>query len=85
MPDFVSEILTAISAAGISYFIARRKNNAEAGMAELALTEKMITMWREQTENLRAEMKRMEAEIQELRAEIEQLRMENTELRSRIE
>ena len=81
MPDFISEIITAAAAAGISYLVARRKNNAEAGMAELAMTERMITMWREQTESLRAEMKRMEAEIQELREEVAKLRAENAELR----
>jgi len=98
----MSEILSWILAGGIpistiiTWFLARRKNNAEASLteaeaskseaaakiSELDVVEKAVTIWREMSERLEESLKEQSKKIESLEHENKQLRLEIQKLRN---
>lgn len=94
MPDiqgYLGEMVTGGVAALVTWFFSRRQQAAATEMLELDLTDRAITIWRNQSENLWGEVGRIRADMNELtrenealKKEVHQLRKENDQLRRRL-
>ena len=68
----------------LTWLFARRKNRAEAQQSELDVVEQAIRIWREMSEELRAELKASTTIIEGLRAKVDELAQENQALRLEV-
>lgn len=82
--NFLFPVLTSIVTAGATWFIARRKNDAEARASELDTVEKAVAIWREIAQDLKKELEAQSVEIGKLREEVSTLRRDNARLLSEM-
>jgi chromosome segregation ATPase len=88
---WISEAVTGLISAVLAWFFSRRQQAATAEMLELDLTDRAITIWRNQSENLWGEVSRIRADMNDLmkenealKKEVESLRRENNDLKRRL-
>jgi peptidoglycan hydrolase CwlO-like protein len=84
MTEILLPALTAIIGAASSWFLARRKVKAEAVNTELDAIEKAVSIWRQLSEGLKAELDVLKNQYAEVHKELEQLRQENLQLKRKI-
>lgn len=54
--DFLTTIITGAASSGLTWFLARKKNRAEAKGLEIANLDKAAAIWREVSVDLKAEV-----------------------------
>jgi chromosome segregation ATPase len=88
---WLSEGVTGLIAASLTWFFSRRQQAATTEMLELDLTDRAITIWRNQSENLWLEVNRIRTDLdavtkenEALRKEVDRLRRENEVLKKRL-
>src|SRR5688572_29259439 len=79
--EMIINALTGITTATITWYAARRKNNAESYVSELDAVERAVKVWRELGEGMQKKYEALHEEIQMLRGEVKVLREENLELK----
>lgn len=84
--------LTGAASSVLTWFLARRRNNADALQAELDNVHKLAGMWREtaekmelQVESLRKQVDGLYAKISDLNKDKERTESENAELRQSVQ
>lgn len=75
----ISNLLTGIS----TYWMGKRKSNAETDNLILTNLEKSMTIYAELVRNLKQEIHELNTKIQELESKVDSLMAENKKLKSR--
>jgi peptidoglycan hydrolase CwlO-like protein len=75
----ISNLLTGIS----TYWMGKRKSNAETDNLILTNLEKSMTIYAELVKNLKQEIHELNTKIQELESKVDSLMAENKKLKSR--
>ena len=80
MESWVQTLITGLGAAGggsfFTWIFARKKTNAEAKGSEIDNVEKVIAIWRETAEKLKASNDELVKEVHSLRQDVDDLRAE---------
>lgn len=76
---FLSNALTAIA----SFFVGKRKSNAETDNLVLSNLEKSMSIYQDLIQNLKEEIHQLNTKITELEAKVDMLMKENRELKNK--
>lgn len=84
LPDWFTNILTALVASLATYFSTRKKENIEIQGGELSNTNEAIKIWRELAQDMTDKVKELSEKIDILTAEVHSLKSENSSLKSKL-
>lgn len=84
LPDWFTNILTALVASLATYFSTRKKENIEIQGGELSNTNEAIKIWRELAQDMTDKVKELSEKIDHLTAEVHSLKSENSALKSKL-
>jgi peptidoglycan hydrolase CwlO-like protein len=84
LPDWFTNILTALVASLATYFSTRKKENIEIQGGELSNTNEAIKIWRELAQDMTDKVKELSEKIDHLTAEVHSLKSENSSLKSKL-
>jgi peptidoglycan hydrolase CwlO-like protein len=84
LPDWFTNILTALVASLATYFSTRKKENIELQGGELSNTQEAIKIWREMAQEMSDKVKELSDKIDNLTAEVHSLKSENSSLKSKL-
>lgn len=84
LPDWFTNILTALIASLATYFSTRKKENVDIQGGELSNTEAAIKIWREMAQDMTDKVKELSEKIDHLTAEVHSLKSENSTLKSKL-
>ena len=84
LPDWFTNILTALVASLATYFSTRKKENIEIQGGELSNTNEAIKIWRELAQDMTDKVKELSEKIDHLIAEVHSLKSENSTLKSKL-
>ena len=84
LPDWFTNILTALIASIATYFSTRKKENVDIQGGELSNTEAAIKIWREMAQDMTDKVKELSEKIDHLTAEVHSLKSENSTLKSKL-
>ena len=84
LPDWFTNILTALVASLATYFSTRKKENIELQGGELSNTQEAIKIWREMAQEMSDKVKELSDKIDNLTAEVHSLKSENSTLKSKL-
>jgi peptidoglycan hydrolase CwlO-like protein len=84
LPDWFTNILTALVASLATYFSTRKKENIELQGGELSNTNEAIKIWRELAQDMTDKVKELSEKIDHLTAEVHSLKSENSSLKSKL-
>ena len=84
LPDWFTNILTALVASLATYFSTRKKENIEIQGGELSNTNEAIKIWRELAQDMTDKVKELSEKIDHLTAEVHSLKSENSTLKSKL-
>ena len=84
LPDWFTNILTALVASIATYFSTRKKENVDIQGGELSNTEAAIKIWREMAQDMTDKVKELSEKIDILTAEVHSLKSENSTLKSKL-
>ncbi len=84
LPDWFTNILTALVASLATYFSTRKKENVDIQGGELSNTEAAIKIWREMAQDMTDKVKELSEKIDHLTAEVHSLKSENSTLKSKL-
>ena len=84
LPDWFTNILTALVASLATYFSTRKKENIEIQGGELSNTQEAIKIWREMAQEMSDKVKELSDKIDNLTAEVHSLKSENSSLKSKL-
>jgi peptidoglycan hydrolase CwlO-like protein len=84
LPDWFTNILTALVASLATYFSTRKKENIELQGGELSNTNEAIKIWRELAQDMTDKVKELSEKIDILTAEVHSLKSENSSLKSKL-
>ncbi len=85
LPDWFTNILTALVASLATYFSTRKKENIEIQGGELSNTNEAIKIWRELAQDMTDKVKELSEKIDILTAEVHSLKSENSSLKSKLD
>lgn len=84
LPDWFTNILTALAASLATYFSTRKKENVDIQGGELSNTNEAIKIWRELAQDMTDKVKELSEKIDILTAEVHSLKSENSTLKSKL-
>jgi len=84
LPDWFTNILTALIASIATYFSTRKKEKVDLQGGELSNTEAAIKIWREMAQDMSDKVKELSDKIDILTAEVHSLKSENSVLKSKL-
>ena len=84
LPDWFTNILTALVASLATYFSTRKKENIEIQGGELSNTNEAIKIWRELAQDMTDKVKELSEKIDILTAEVHSLKSVNSSLKSKL-
>ena len=84
LPDWFTNILTALVASLATYFSTRKKENVDIQGGELSNTNEAIKIWRELAQDMTDKVKELSEKIDILTAEVHSLKSENSSLKSKL-
>jgi len=84
LPDWFTNILTALIASLATYFSTRKKENVDIQGGELSNTEAAIKIWREMAQEMSDKVKELSDKIDNLTTEVHSLKSENSTLKSKL-
>ncbi len=84
LPDWFTNILTALVASLATYFSTRKKENIEIQGGELSNTNEAIKIWRELAQDMTDKVKELSEKIDILTAEVHSIKSENSSLKSKL-
>jgi peptidoglycan hydrolase CwlO-like protein len=84
IPDWFTNILTALVASLATYFSTRKKENVDIQGGELSNTQEAIKIWREMAQEMSDKVKELSDKIDNLTAEVHSLKSENSTLKSKL-
>lgn len=76
--------ITSVITAFVTWFFARRKQEAEVVQSELDAVEKAIAIWRDTAESLKKKVDEQSALLHKLQEEVATLRRDNARLLSEL-
>ena len=84
LPDWFTNILTALIASIATYFSTRKKENVDIQGGELSNTQEAVKIWRELAQDMSDKVKELSDKIDILTAEVHSLKSENSVLKSKL-
>jgi peptidoglycan hydrolase CwlO-like protein len=84
LPDWFTNIITALAASLATYFSTRQKEKVDIQGGELSNTESAIKIWREMAQEMSDKVKELSDKIDILTAEVHSLKSENSTLKSKL-
>jgi peptidoglycan hydrolase CwlO-like protein len=84
LPDWFTNILTALVASIATYFSTRKKENVDIQGGELSNTQEAVKIWRELAQDMSDKVKELSDKIDILTAEVHSLKSENSTLKSKL-
>jgi len=84
LPDWFTNILTALVASIATYFSTRKKENVDIQGGELSNTHEAVKIWRELAQDMSDKVKELSDKIDILTAEVHSLKSENSTLKSKL-
>ena len=84
LPDWFTNILTALVASLATYFSTRKKENVDIQGGELSNTQEAVKIWRELAQDMSDKVKELSDKIDILTAEVHSLKSENSALKSKL-
>ncbi len=84
LPDWFTNILTALVASLATYFSTRKKENVDIQGGELSNTQEAVKIWRELAQDMSDKVKELSDKIDILTAEVHSLKSENSTLKSKL-
>ena len=84
LPDWFTNILTALAASLATYFSTRKKENVDIQGGELSNTQEAVKIWRELAQDMSDKVKELSDKIDILTAEVHSLKSENSALKSKL-
>lgn len=84
LPDWFTNILTALIASIATYFSTRKKENVDIQGGELSNTQEAVKIWRELAQDMSDKVKELSDKIDILTAEVHSLKSENSTLKSKL-
>lgn len=84
LPDWFTNILTALIASVATYFSTRKKENVDIQGGELSNTQEAVKIWRELAQDMSDKVKELSDKIDILTAEVHSLKSENSTLKSKL-
>ena len=84
LPDWFTNILTALVASLATYFSTRKKENVDIQGGELSNTQEAVKIWRELAQDMSDNVKELSDKIDILTAEVHSLKSENSALKSKL-
>lgn len=84
LPDWFTNILTALIASLATYFSTRKKENVDIQGGELSNTQEAVKIWRELAQDMSDKVKELSDKIDILTAEVHSLKSENSVLKSKL-
>lgn len=84
LPDWFTNIITALVASVATYFSTRKKENVDIQGVELSNTQEAIKIWREMAQEMTDKVKELSEKIDHLTAEVHSLKSENSNLKSKL-
>lgn len=84
LPDWFTNILTALIASLATYFSTRKKENVDIQGGELSNTQEAVKIWRELAQDMSDKVKELSDKIDILTAEVHSLKSENSTLKSKL-
>ena len=84
LPDWFTNILTALVASIATYFSTRKKENVDIQGGELSNTQEAVKIWRELAQDMSDKVKELSDIIDILTAEVHSLKSENSTLKSKL-
>jgi predicted RNase H-like nuclease (RuvC/YqgF family) len=84
IPDWFTNILTALIASLATYFSTRKKEKTEIQTGELGNTETAIKIWREMAQEMSDKVKDLSDKVDALTKEVYNLRIENSDLKLKL-
>ena len=84
LPDWFTNILTALIASIATYFSTRKKENVDIQGVELSNTQEAVKIWRELAQDMSDKVKELSDKIDILTAEVHSLKSENSTLKSKL-
>lgn len=82
--NWIGEGVTGLIAALLAWFFSRRQHAATAESLELDLTDRAITIWRNQSENLWEQVNRIRTESDTIRLDLDKVTQENATLKKEV-
>lgn len=82
--NWIGEGVTGLIAALLAWFFSRRQQAATTEMLELDLTDRAITIWRNQSENLWLEVGRIRTDNEKIRLDLDNVTRENETLKKEV-
>lgn len=84
LPDWFTNILTALIASLATYFSTRKKETVDIQGGELSNTQEAVKIWRELAQDMSDKVKELSDKIDILTAEVHSLKSENSVLKSKL-
>jgi peptidoglycan hydrolase CwlO-like protein len=84
LPDWFTNILTALAASLATYFSTKKKENVDIQGGELSNTQEAVKIWRELAQDMSDKVKELSDKIDILTAEVHSLKSENSALKSKL-
>lgn len=84
LPDWFTNIITALVASLATYFSTRKKENVDIQGGELSNTQEAVKIWRELAQDMSDKVKELSDKIDILTAEVHSLKSENSALKSKL-